>query len=170
MRLSKIGSKDTYHKNMRQLHRAKYLEYIPSHNPFKSSQVKLFKFGTSSGTTGGTTTGTSNEQVVGLALGSYKNNIKQSKTFGGPPQSKEEVIRFFKEKGWTGSEAEKFYNHYNGVGWKTGGKLEIKNWHSIAENWVLRADALELKEKSYLRSGKVEHLKISKTKNYGEPL
>ena len=46
MKMSKIGSLGTYHRCLKQLHSWKYLVYLPSHNPFKSSQVKFLKFGT----------------------------------------------------------------------------------------------------------------------------
>ncbi len=49
MDFSKIGSKSTYHKCIKQLSHWNYLRYIPSHNPFKGSRIKMFDFGTSSG-------------------------------------------------------------------------------------------------------------------------
>lgn len=45
MRISKIGSKATYHKCLKKLHAAGYVHYIPSYNPFKESQVSLCYFG-----------------------------------------------------------------------------------------------------------------------------
>lgn len=48
MSLSKIGSKSTYHRCIRDLDCWKYIRYTPSHNPFKGSRVQLFDFGTSS--------------------------------------------------------------------------------------------------------------------------
>lgn len=42
MRVSKIASKATYHKCMRDLHDLKYLEYHPSFNPFIGSLVTIF--------------------------------------------------------------------------------------------------------------------------------
>ena len=41
MKVSKIGSKNTYHKCLRELDKWKYIEYLPSNNPFKSSQINL---------------------------------------------------------------------------------------------------------------------------------
>ncbi|UMB54212.1 hypothetical protein MKD41_01735 [Lutibacter sp. A64] len=49
MSYSKIGSKSTYHRCIKELHYWKYLLYQPSHNPFKGSQIKMFNFGTSDG-------------------------------------------------------------------------------------------------------------------------
>jgi DNA topoisomerase IA len=47
MTYSKIGSKSTYHRCIKELTYWKYILYIPSHNPFKGSSVKMFDFGTS---------------------------------------------------------------------------------------------------------------------------
>ncbi|SNZ01885.1 hypothetical protein [Flagellimonas pacifica] len=49
MAFSKIGSKSTYHRCVKELDHWKYILYIPSHNPFKGSRIKMFDFGTSSG-------------------------------------------------------------------------------------------------------------------------
>jgi hypothetical protein len=44
MHISKICSKATYHKCMRELNEKKYIKYIPSFNPFKGSMVVLYNF------------------------------------------------------------------------------------------------------------------------------
>lgn len=44
MRISKISSKATYHKCLRNLHVLGYINYEPSYNPFKGSHVFLFNF------------------------------------------------------------------------------------------------------------------------------
>jgi hypothetical protein len=44
MRISKICSKATYHKCMRELNEKGYLKYEPSFNPYKGSMVILFNF------------------------------------------------------------------------------------------------------------------------------
>ncbi len=44
MRISKISSKATYHKCLKNLHSLGYLNYEPSYNPFKESHVYLFNF------------------------------------------------------------------------------------------------------------------------------
>jgi hypothetical protein len=44
MKVSKISSKATYHKCMKQLHEYGYLKYKPSYNPFKGSLVFLYNF------------------------------------------------------------------------------------------------------------------------------
>lgn len=47
MTYSKIGSKSTYHRCIKELSHWKYILYTPSHNPFKGSRIKMFNFGTS---------------------------------------------------------------------------------------------------------------------------
>lgn len=44
MRISKISSKATYHKCLKNLHSLGYINYEPSHNPFKGSHVYLLNF------------------------------------------------------------------------------------------------------------------------------
>jgi hypothetical protein len=44
MRISKISSKATYHKCLKNLHALGYIEYQPSYNPFRGSHVILFNF------------------------------------------------------------------------------------------------------------------------------
>ncbi|TMU50756.1 hypothetical protein [Flagellimonas algicola] len=67
MAYSKIGSKSTYHRCIKDLSHWKYIMYTPSHNPFKGSRIKMFDFGTSSGQAlypNRTNIGTSNGQAV----------------------------------------------------------------------------------------------------------
>jgi|SRR5690606_1372097 len=49
MQLSKIGSKSTYHRCIKELDHWKYVVYFPSHNPYRGSKIKMLKFETSSG-------------------------------------------------------------------------------------------------------------------------
>ncbi len=44
MRLSKIGSVNTYIKCIKELDKWQYIKYIPSHNPLKGSLVNLYNF------------------------------------------------------------------------------------------------------------------------------
>lgn len=46
MELSKVSSKNTYHKCMKELHKYGYLRYDPSYHPLRGSWVYLFVFGT----------------------------------------------------------------------------------------------------------------------------
>ncbi|SFZ94332.1 hypothetical protein SAMN05428642_10488 [Flaviramulus basaltis] len=167
MSFSKIGSKSTYHKCIKELNHWKYIIYYPSHNPFKGSKIKMFNFETSS------------KQVVdsyspknGQALVSINKHIQTNKNINKLDQPKNEkgVIDFFKKENWPIIEAQKFFNHYQGIGWKVGGKTKIVNWQSTARNWMLKAEEIKSKETQKSVSQNQDNLKISKNKNYNEPL
>src|SRR5690606_34502244 len=49
MEYSKIGSKSTYHRCIKELSHWNYIVYYPSHNPFKGSKIKMLKFETTFG-------------------------------------------------------------------------------------------------------------------------
>ncbi|MCM4168399.1 hypothetical protein KCTC52924_01971 [Arenibacter antarcticus] len=172
MAIAKIGSKATYHRCLRRLHDWKYIRYLPSHNPYKGSQIQMLEFGTSTGTSTGTTTGTSSEQVVVQALVPYININKQNRNINKPklPKSENEVFNFFKKEKWPANEGKKFFNHYNSIGWKLGGRIAIEDWHSTARNWMLKADEIEKEKTTNGPSQKRDNLKITKDKDYGQPL
>lgn len=49
MKLSKIGSRTTYHRCIKELNHWSYFEYMPSHNSFHGSKIRMFNFCTSDG-------------------------------------------------------------------------------------------------------------------------
>ncbi|TYP97460.1 hypothetical protein C7447_104146 [Tenacibaculum adriaticum] len=167
MQLSKIGSKSTYHRCVKELSHWKYIIYYPSHNPFKGSKIKMFNFETSS------------KQVVdsynpknGQALVSINKHIQTNKNINklDRPKNGKEVIDFFKKENWPIIEAQKFFNHYQGIGWKVGGKTKIVNWQSTARNWMLKAEEIKTEKTQKGVSQNQDNLKTSKNKNYNEPL
>jgi hypothetical protein len=168
MVMAKIGSKATYHRCLRRLHDWKYIRYLPSHNPFKGSQIQMLKFGTSSGSN----TGTSSEKVVEQALVPKINSNKQNKNFNKHklPKNENEVLDFFKKEKWPAIEAKKFFNHYTSIGWKVGGKITILDWHSTAKNWMLKGEEIQKEKTLHGPSQKRDNLKIIKEKDYGQPL
>ena len=84
---------------------------------------------------------TSTEQALipNIKLIKQIENINKTKL----PKNEFEVIDFFKKKKWPANEAQKFYNHYQGIGWKIGGKIKIEDWQAIASNWMLKANEFE---------------------------
>ncbi len=78
MKVSKICSKATYHKCIRELNDYGYLSYHPSYNPFKGSLVYLFNFRTGSeqAVNG---SHTKNETRTEQALVPYINNTNNNK-------------------------------------------------------------------------------------------
>ena len=83
MRISKIGSRTTYLKCLKELSAWEYIEYLPSQNPFKGSLVHITIFCTSTEQVVGhqqTKNWTSTGQVLGSSINSnkqFKQNIKK---------------------------------------------------------------------------------------------
>ncbi|WP_445747858.1 hypothetical protein [Polaribacter sp.] len=174
MSFSKIGSKSTYHKCIRELNHWKYLIYYPSHNPFKGSKIKMFNFETSSGQAL-VHSNTKIETSSGQALVSINKHIQTNRNNKNinkldQPKNEEIVIKFFKKEKWPIIEAQKFFNHYQGIGWKVGGKTKIVNWQATAKNWMIKSEEIKTKENKKAVSQNMDNLKTSKNKNYNEPL
>jgi len=184
MQASKVGSLSTYHKCIRELSDWNYILYMPSKNPLKGSQVKMSIFWTSDEQVldrHSTSTGRdidkfetfleqvadeydkSDESALVYELNNIKHN-KQDKTFW--PKSEFEVLNFFKENAWPDTEASKFYLHYEAVGWKINRDTKIVNWQALAHRWMKKAKEIQ----QGLKLKNLDHLKIKKNKNYGEPL
>jgi hypothetical protein len=160
MKISKIGSRTTYHRCMKELDYWGYLHYIPSHNPLKGSRVKMFIFETSS------------EQEIEQVLSQQEvqavspsiNTIKKIKTTklqkeGFSKPSKEELKSVFTDL----LELEKFFNYYESNGWKIGGRSPMKNWKAAAKNWMLNAEKFNPKIQ-------LSNLHLNQDKDYDIPL
>ncbi len=169
MQLAKIGSKATYHKCLSNLNDWKYILYFPSYNPFKGSEISLLVFGTTTKQVVDKSK-TSNEQAVV----SNTNNNKQKTNLNkrGTPKNELEVLSFFKAKNKSSKEGLKFYHHYQSLGWKINGKAVISDWRALAEKWLINGiEVKQFETLSHANShGAKDNLKITKDKNYGEPL
>ena len=164
MQLSKIGSTATYHGCLKQMNTWKYLKYMPSHNPYKGSKIKMFNFGTTSDqVVNEFETSTAQALIRNTNINKQIENINKTKL----PKNEFEVIDFFKKKKWPDNEAKKFYNHYQGIGWKIGGKIKIEDWHATASNWMLKANEFETADAV---PQKKDNLRTNKNKDYGQPL
>src|SRR5690606_16170754 len=86
------------------------------------------------------------------------------------PKNQKIVIEFFKSQNWPENEAKKFFNHYQGIGWKVGGKTKIVNWLATAQNWMLKAEELKTQKTIHTVDQKTDNLKTTKDKNYNQPL
>lgn len=178
MKLSKIGSKTTYHRCLRDLDTWKYIVYHPSHNPLKGSKIEMTKYGTSSGQVVGQLMGQKSAksgQVVGQALVSLINNNKHIKTNKQErPNTINEVFYFFKKNEWPKIEGEKFFNYYETLNWKIKGITKIYDWKAAAKNWMLKASEFKMKSNENLnevqKPQQQSNLKVLKNKNYNEPL
>jgi hypothetical protein len=173
MKMAKIGSKSTYHRLLKQLDTMGYIDYSPSNSPARSSKVALSQNWDKSGTVMersrsifGTYCPTS---VPDPLFKKTKQNNKRS--LGAQPRSQLEVLNFFRESGYDKEEAQRFFNHYQAIGWKIGGKIPIVDWKAAAQNWILKADEIKkANHSSMVQSRNRDHLMVETQKDYGQPL
>jgi hypothetical protein len=181
MKFSKIGSNTTYHRCIKELSHWKYILYSPSHNPFKGSKVKLFNFSTSD-KQDLYLDSTINGQALVSNININKLNINFIKL---EAIAKEKLILdFFKKENYPELEAKKFFNHYQGIGWKVGGKTKIVDWQATARSWMLKAEEMNLSVRAQSRMSVraqsrtndlplnhfQDNLYTNQSKNYDEPL
>ncbi|HYF69948.1 MAG TPA: hypothetical protein VD884_17525 [Ohtaekwangia sp.] len=165
MLISKISSKGTYHKCIKELHNYGYIRYSPSYNPFRGSWVYMFNFEASAPDEGQSEIQASIGLVINVhktsdrqALGPYINvlnnkNLTNNKNEGGEtparvdlgneliektPGTLEAVRKFFREENFPDVEAEKFFNHFKGNGWQIAGKTPMQDWKASARSWILK--------------------------------
>ena len=167
------------------MHHWNYLEYLPSYNPFKGSEVNMFNFCKRSEQDLARNSPIY-EQVLVRSHPINEQAQVSSKTYINKKQFKlklkekkiEEIEIYFLEKKRTKLEAQKFFNYYEAIDWKVGGKNTIKNWKAVANNWILNAKQIKpprtstsLVQNSVLSLSKdLDNLKTTKIKDYGEPL
>ena len=100
-------------------------------------------------------------------INTYKHiNIKKKNK----PKSEKEVIDFFRSKKWKAVEGQKFFHHYQSIGWKKGGVTPLTDWQAAAESWVLRGMELRALDVPPVRMRNQDNLKITKAKHYDKPL
>lgn len=66
-----------------------------------------------------------------------KNRKEKEKGERFTPPTLEEVTEFFSENSWPKNEAEKFFYHYESIGWMVG-KRKMKKWKMAASGWNKR--------------------------------
>lgn len=181
MHLSKIGSRTTYLKCMNELTTFGYIQYQPSHNPFKGSKVMLFNFCRTAGAAAGDVVDqilskketssdqvlshslskkeTSTEQALGPSI-NYSKHLKEETDKTAAPPSFEKILDFFKSQHVNDPELEarKFYNYYSALDWKVAGRHPVFDWHPLADNWALKTSQ---------EFGKTQH---QQNKDYNQPL
>ena len=100
-------------------------------------------------------------------INTYKHiNIKKKNK----PESKKEVSDFFRSKKLKAVEGQKFFRHYQSIGWKKGGVTPLTDWQAAVESWVLRGMELRALEVPPVRMRNQDNLKITKAKHYDKPL
>jgi hypothetical protein len=169
MKISKIGSKGTYHRCLNDFNNWSYLKYEPSHNPLKGSIVYMFNFETSIGQASVQVQGQLLTQVQGQVSEPSINNNKQKKqlnikNFSVPTM--EEIKDFFLSSEGGDLEAEKFFNYYSSKGWLVG-NAKMKVWKAAAKNWMLNSKKFNSQKSN---EPKANHLQVNQDKDYSIPL
>ncbi len=164
MKISKIGSKGTYHRCLNDFNNWSYLKYEPSHNPLKGSIVYMFNFETS--------IEQASVQVEGQLLTQHSGQVSEPSINNTNKEKKlniknfiiptiEEIKDFFKND----LEAERFFNYYSSNGWLVG-KNKMKNWNASAKNWLLNSKT----NTANYQKEKTTYLHVNQDKDYSIPL
>ncbi|CAG2532833.1 hypothetical protein MAR621_03027 [Maribacter dokdonensis] len=172
MAMAKIGSRSTYHRLIKDLHDRSYITYFPSRNPNQKTMVMMTDYCTTCSTVSGRTSTLMERYRPKIVPASLYNKHKQTykAALGSSKPMENLVLDFFKKTGWPDIEAQKFFNHYESIGWKIGGRIPIVDWKASARNWMLKAMALEKSKKAKGTFHFGDNLKTINDKNYDEPL
>ena len=191
MKLSRIGSKNTYHKYLKELQLFGFLIYEPGNRKFSKCKVHLkilysentsINFTTCSDpilTSAGTSfdTGTIPDLIPLI-----KQNINNINSVSPQVHNKNNykvlnkptlkiVQSFFKLNHYPLDEAQKFYHYNEGMGWAIAGKT-IQNWHSFAHKWMLNTIKNSNKISSNIKNKTNDpntYLHIPTDQKYSEP-
>ena len=191
MKMSKIGSVNTYVKCLKELHQWNYIKYEPSYNKYKGSIVYLYTYDNSSdngsdmevipyiNNTNILNKTNFEEQAQNFDLNNSDMNTKEEKEKLREKKKSDEVKIensipppfeylkiYFDEKGFPSIEAEKFYNYYQSNGWLVGGRTKMKDWKAAARNWILNIPKFSPK----LKPANTNPTNLNNNKNYSEPL
>jgi hypothetical protein len=164
MRLSKIGSVNTYIRCLKELHSWNLICYEPSRNISIGSCVRIITFDNK----GDHTT----------------DNISDNTTDNTTDRSSETALRhkptqkaaeeFFKKENYDVAEAVRFYSHYEANGWMMG-NVPIQNWQAAAINWMSKGYQFNSGDRPRpplrkIAKPKPGNLAATTVKKYDEPL
>jgi hypothetical protein len=158
MKLSKIGSANTYIRCMQQLDQWQYIQYFPSRNVSIGSRIRIIIFDNS----------TDNSSETAL-----RHLNKQNKNNTNIPTI-EQVSAYFETEHFPKEQALLFFNHNTAKGWMMGSS-PILNWQAAAVNWVAKQTRFERSDSistTARRKGVTmpDSNSVATTKNYHEPL
>lgn len=200
MKASRIASKATYHKCIKELQLLGFIEYLPSYNPYYGTEVIMHNLSDgkkpiSSSINGQTkpiieqVNGQVTEQVIepnknisiesnfeGSIEETYLEAEKKEKKSSAKKKespSLELVKEYFKLQEYPDIEAERFFNYYTSNGWLIGGKTPMRDWNAAARNWMLTTSkfSINLPQKSIQKEQpKANNLHTNENKDYAEPL
>lgn len=192
MRASKIASKTSYHRCLKELHGWGYIKYYPSRNPYKSSKIKMIIFTDDSQERGDydpvleqiaeecCNSNVPGQDILNTGTGPvvYEKRTSNGQVEVSPlngnkqannnklPNDRQEVLKFFKSNGYDADEAKKFLNFYQERNWKTTDGRKVHDWKAVANSWMERTFKKPNK-KAFVNE---DHLQMKKIKNYDQPL
>ncbi len=189
MNTSKISSTKTYSKVIDELGQWGYIDYTPSKTKLFQSRIHMFP------------TCLLGKHVMPHLYKHINNkyiNIGQKEIFDfeeenetTPSEFQKEEIRpeenatsqtqnipplehvkiYFNEKGISETEAEKFFNHYEALGWVTSSGTQIQNWKASARNWIINIPKFNQKPTNQSSIPlKEQNSKFKPQNNQNEPL
>lgn len=85
-----------------------------------------------------------------IVSGNQKNEILQKCVANATAPTLNLIISYGNELGIDKDYCEKFFNHYEGIGWVNGNGIKIKNWKSIFKSWIKKDNEKENKKTSNL--------------------
>jgi hypothetical protein len=197
MKASKIASKATYHKCIKELQRLRFIDYIPSYNPYAGTTVVIHDLSNGTSTKNRQPNSQVAEQVAEPSIYSkpilktkrkqYKETtpekIEIKKEENSIPVAKEsiqkthpalEIVKeYFSTQQASEFEAERFFNYYTSNGWLIGGKTKMKDWQAAARNWILNTAKFSSNlppKTTGSNKPQAQNLHTSLDKDYDEPL
>lgn len=186
MTLSKIKSKTTYSKCLKELMEWNYIIYEPSNNPLNKSRFSMINIWSSTWPKKEEShDSTSPNNGLPLDYTSPNNGppVDQSVPLNGPPlvplyktykhkhinvevpPDQKNVIDFFISQNSTKEEGLKFWNHFQSTDWKSG-NTKITNWDAAATKWLIGNK--QKNGKGLVQ--KLDYLHTTQNKDYGKPL
>ncbi len=189
MKMSKISSTKTYSKTIEELSQWGYVEYSPTNTKLHPSYVHMF------------TTRLLGKRVMPHLYKHINNkhiDIGQKEIFAfeeenetmpndfqktedhlaekAPHQSQnilpiEHVKIYFEVRGSNELEAEKFFNHYEALGWVNSSGTTIRDWKASARNWIINIPKFNQKLNTQpSTTPKGQNSKFKPQNNQNEPL
>ncbi|MBS1744242.1 MAG: hypothetical protein JST81_14525 [Bacteroidetes bacterium] len=82
----------------------------------------------------------------------------------------QQVSDFFADCSYPATEAHKFFNHYQSIGWLVAGKIPMTDWKSSANKWMINAVNFQMCLKVIDGNHQQSNLDTRTDKDYSQPL